>query len=104
MDPSWPGPCDQRGMPLLLLLLGIFAPRVVIIVLALFTEVMHTAYDGLLLPLVGFLILPLTTLTYAAAIHFSGGVEGTMWLVFMVVAVLIDLGSAGWHARRRRAA
>jgi hypothetical protein len=86
---------------LLLLILAIFAPRVVIVVLALFTTFLERAYDGLLLPVLGFIFLPLTTLAFAWAVNASGGVRGLFWLVVIVVAVLIDIGSWGWHVRRR---
>ena len=86
---------------LFLLIAALFAPRVVIVVLALFTDFLARAYEGLLLPLLGFLFLPLTTLVYAWAQNSAGGVKGTFWLVVMVVAIVIDIGSWGWHVRRR---
>lgn len=87
-------------MPLLLLVLAILAPRVVLAILALFTPLISRAYDGWLIPLVGFFVLPLTTIAYAVAVHMAGGVKGTLWLVVMIVAVLLDVGSSGWRLRR----
>jgi len=88
-------------LPLLLLLLGIIAPRVVIVLLALFTTFFDAAYRDLLLPLLGFIFLPTTTLAYAWAVNAAGGVQGTFWLVVMAVAVLLDLGAWGskWRFR-----
>lgn len=89
-------------MPLLLLVLGIVAPRVTLVVLALFTDLLAQAFTGLLLPLLGFLFLPVTTLVYALASVYGGGVDGGVWLVLLIVGVLIDIGAAGWHVQGRR--
>lgn len=83
-------------MPLLLLLLGFLAPRVVIVLLVLFSDIMGHAYQGLLIPLLGFFLLPATTLAYALAVYFGGGVHGPFWVLVMVVAVVLDLGSWRW--------
>jgi hypothetical protein len=87
-------------LPFLLLLLGIIAPRVVLVVLWLFTDFLARAYEGLLLPLLGFVFLPTTTLAYAWALNAAGGVEGPFWLVVMAVALLLDVGGWGWGRRR----
>lgn len=91
-------------MPLIALLLaviGLLAPRVVIVVLVIFTDFMGRAYDGIVLPLLGFLLLPATTLAYAAAVNYTGGVEGAFWILVMVVAVLVDLSAWRWGRWRR---
>lgn len=85
----------------LLLLLATIGPRFVIVMLALFSNYLQTAYTGLLIPLLGFLFLPFTTLVYAWAINTTGEVSG-LQLVVVVIAVLIDLGVVGGGANRRR--
>jgi hypothetical protein len=57
----------------------------------------------MLLLIAGFLFLPLTTLVYAWTMNTHGVVDG-MYLVAIVIAVLIDLGSLGGGevSRRRR--
>jgi len=85
----------------LLLLLATIGPRFVIALLALFSNYLQTAYTGLLIPLLGFLFLPFTTLAYAWAINTTGEVSG-LQLVVVVIAVLIDLGVVGGGANRRR--
>lgn len=85
----------------LLLLLAIIGPRFVLLALALFSNYLQAAYTGLLIPLLGFLFMPFTTLAYAWAINSTGQVAGIQ-LVVVVVAVLIDLGVIGGSADRRR--
>ena len=75
-------------------------PRFVIAVLALFSNYLQTAYTGLLIPLLGFLFMPFTTLAYAWAINSTGEVSG-LHLVVVIIAVLIDLGVIGGGANRR---
>jgi hypothetical protein len=83
------------------LLLATIGPRFVIVMLALFSNYLQTAYSGLLIPLLGFLFLPFTTLAYAWAINTTGEVSGFQLLV-VVLAALIDLGVVGGGANRRR--
>ena len=77
------------------------APRVAILLLAIFTRFMHEAYDTVLWPVLGFFLLPYTTLAYALAINQAGSVEG-LYLVLVIVAVLVDLGalSGGGYSNR----
>lgn len=89
-------------MPLLALLLALIAPRIVLLLVALFTDIVARAYEGWLVPLLGWIFLPMTTLVYALAVHVAGGVDGGLWLVLMVLAVLFDLGATGWKVRGRR--
>ena len=87
-------------MPCLIALLVIFAPRVLSVVLALFTNWFDAAFSGRLLLLVlGIVFLPITTLTYAWIVRTEGGVHSTFSIVLMVVAALIDLSS--WEGGRR---
>ena len=76
-------------------------PRVVLAVLFFFTRYIEHAYHGLLLPLLGFIFLPLTTLVYAWLINSRMPIEGIN-LIFLVVAVLIDAGGVGGGAYQRR--
>ena len=69
-------------------------PRFVMVVLWLFTDYLSRAYDGWVAPLVGFFVLPTTTLAYAVAEHETKGLKS--WGIVLVgVAVLLDLGSWG---------
>ncbi len=89
-------------MPCLLALLAVIFPRLVIVLLVIFSDWLGAAYETVLWPLLGFFFLPLTTLAYALAIHQAGAVRGG-WTVLLVLAVLLDLGSSagGGTARPR---
>lgn len=89
-------------MPILLLLIGVFFPRIVIIVLYFFTGWFSNAFDGILLPVLGFLILPITLLWYGIVQHFYAGAWTMIPTIGMVLAVLLDLGLIGRGAKGKR--
>jgi hypothetical protein len=75
-------------------LAGLALPRVVMVVLWIFTNYLGRAYDSVIVPLLGFFFLPTTTLTYAVAKNESGGLEG--WgIVILIVGVALDVGIWG---------
>jgi hypothetical protein len=88
-------------MPCLFLVLGIAFPRVILALLFFFTRYLDRPYHGFLLPLLGFIFLPLTTLIYAVIIN-SGHEPDGMYLVAIVICVLADLGLIGGGVRSRR--
>jgi len=90
-------------MPCLLALVVLLFPRVTILVLFLFTGFFERAFHSLLLLLIGFLFLPLTTLLYAWLVNTGQPVEG-IYLIAMILAVVLDVGSLGGgeYSRRRR--
>ena len=89
-------------MPCVAALLALISPRLALIVVWLFSELLDRAYDSWIVPLLGFFLLPWTTLIYAVMWDAgTNGVEGIEWL-FVILAFLIDLGSYG-GARRGRA-
>lgn len=87
-------------MGCLLAILALLTPRVVIVLLVLFTTYIGDAYQTFHWPLLGFFFLPLTTLAYALAINVNGSVDG-LYLVIVIVAVLFDLGTFGGGATVR---
>ena len=88
-------------MPCLVGCLALATPRFAIILVVIFSDYIGRAYQTTLWPVVGFFIMPLTTLAYAWAINSRGSVAG-IHLVALVVAVLLDLGLVGGSASRRR--
>ncbi len=89
-------------MPILLLLFGVFFPRIVIVVLYFFTGWFSDSFNGILLPILGFLFLPVTLLWYGIVQYFYGGAWTMIPTIGMVLAVLLDLGLIGRGAKRKR--
>jgi hypothetical protein len=85
---------------LLALLTGLF-PRIGLALVWIFTNEVDQAYDGWILPLLGLIFLPLTTLVYALLWMPAGGVDGIEWF-WVVLAFLVDIGAFGAGARSRR--
>ena len=83
-----------------LLILGIAFPRAVLVILFLLTDFLSRAYHGMLVPLLGFFFLPLTTLIYAWIVNSGGSAQG-IYLVAIVICALVDLGLIGHTARSR---
>jgi hypothetical protein len=91
-------------MPCLLLLIVVAFPRVVLALMFFLSNYLERAYTGLLLPLLGFIFLPLTTLVYAWMMNSHRAPMDSTNLVILVIAVVIDVGGLGggeWHRRRR---
>ena len=90
-------------------LISIAFPRVVLLATWLFTSRVAVAFHhGLFLPILGVLFMPFTTLMYVLAYAPGSGVRGIGWF-FVVLGVLMDLGSHGGGAKsvrrsRRRSA
>ena len=78
-------------------------PRLAIILVVIFSDYIGTACQTTIWPLLGFFVMPLTTLAYAFAWHLepSGSVQG-LGLVVVIVAALMDLGIIGGNAAHPR--
>ena len=90
-------------MPCLLLLLILIFPRIVLVWMFLTSTYLQRAYHELIIPILGFIFLPLTTLVYAWLVNNHLPIEGIN-LLYIIVAVIIDLGGLGggdYHRRRR---
>ena len=90
-------------MGCLIALLGLITPRVVMVVLWLFTNYLERAFDTFIWPLLGFIFLPTTTLAYAVAQNSFNGLRG-IGLVIFVLGILVDFGLLGGGAKSRRRA
>jgi len=80
-------------VPCFAALLAFISPRLAIIFVAIFSDLLTRAFDSWVLPFIGFFILPWTTLAYA--IMWDVGthrVTGFEWFV-VGLAFLLDLGS-----------
>ena len=76
----------------LLTLVISLAPRLVLLFLWLFTYRVSQAFEGILLPLLGFLFLPFTTLAYLLVWNPGEGVSGAAWLL-VIGGMIFDLGT-----------
>jgi hypothetical protein len=81
-------------MPCLLAVLALAVPRVVTVVLWLFTSWFRGVFDGLLFPVLGFFFVPTTLLWYSAVHNWFDGRWGPWQIAGLVVAVLIDVSPA----------
>ncbi len=88
-------------MPCLVGILAFFVPRLAIVAVVIFSDYLGAAYQTVFWPLLGFLFMPLTTLTYAWAINTNGSVSGG-YLVIVILTVLMDLGILGGGASNRQ--
>src|SRR6266704_56363 len=84
-------------------LVALFA-RLALLVVWVSTPLVHRAFQGgWLLPLLGIIFLPITTLAYVLVYSISGSVTGWGWL-WVVLAFLLDLAasSSGAYTNRHR--
>jgi hypothetical protein len=90
-----------------LILFGFFWPRVVLVLLWLFSGYPQRAFHGMLFPLLGFIFLPTTTLGYELAMNWSANGLTGLWWILPIVGLLHDLGhlgySSGWKKRQATA-
>jgi hypothetical protein len=94
---------DDTFMPCLLVVIILAFPRVVLALMFLLSNYLERAYHGLLIPLLGFFFLPVTTIVYAWLVNSHRPLDGVNLLI-LIVAVIIDAGGLGggeWHRRRR---
>ena len=91
-------------MPCLAALLALISPRLALFFVWIFSDTLSHAFDSWIVPLLGFFLLPWTTLTYAAFWDWGPGhhVTGSEWF-FVILAFMIDLSSYA-QGRRARAA
>ena len=90
-------------MGCLVILFALISPRLALIFTWLLTDILSGAFGSWLLPLIGFFVLPWTTLAYAWMWDYGPGrtVEGFEW--FLVgLAFVFDLGSLGGGSRARK--
>jgi hypothetical protein len=87
-------------MLLLGLILGAFFPRLLLFILWIFTTLVDRAFTGFIVPLLGIIFLPITTLFYVFAYNpIAHGLVGASWL-WILIGFLIDLSSYGYNGYR----
>jgi hypothetical protein len=89
-------------MPCLLLLVILLFPRVALALLFFFSTYLDRPYhNALLLLILGFVFLPLTTLVYAWMFNSGIPVVGIN-ILYLLVAAILDLGLMGGGYRSHR--
>jgi hypothetical protein len=86
-----------------LVLLAFLSPRIVLFILWLFTAYLSRAYEGWVLPTLGFFFLPATTIGYAIARNEFAGLNG-LGIVAVLIGFAVDIGLLGGGARQRKSA
>ncbi len=88
-------------MPCLFALFAAFAPRLALLFVWLFTNLVTRAFGTFIVPLLGIIFLPFTTLMYVLVWTPGLGVYGWAWF-WVAIGVLLDLGSYGGSAYGNR--
>ena len=87
----------------LILLVAVLSPRLALLLTWIFTPWVDRAFGPIIWPILGILLLPLTTLTYVILWNTNGyGVNGWEWIL-VVLAFVWDVSThgGGVFARRR---
>ena len=77
-------------MGCLLAMLAAFAPRVALVLIWIFSDLVDRAYAGFLIPLLGLILFPYATLFYVLAYSPVTGVNGWEW-AFVVLGFIFDI-------------
>ncbi len=83
-------------MPCLLVLIGMFFPRIALFFVWI-SGYGSSAFQSITVPLLGFFLMPYTTLGYAIAANEYGGAQG-VGLALVILGVIFDAG--GWGGAR----
>lgn len=89
-------------MGCLFALISILSPRLGLLLLWLFTNYVDRAFAGFILPLLGLIFAPWTTLMYVLVDVAPGSIHIAGWILIGIGAVL-DLSSYAQSAARRTA-
>ncbi len=89
-------------MGCLVALFALISPRLALFFIWIFSDLLSRAFDSWVLPLLGFFLLPWTTLAYAAMwdIGAGGEVAGFEWFI-VILAFFLDLASWAQSQRSR---
>lgn len=81
-------------MPCLFAIFTLLTPRILIVLLWLFSSWFSGIFAAAIWPVLGFIFLPTTLLWYTAVQHWFGG-QWTLWpVVGIVIALIIDVSPA----------
>jgi hypothetical protein len=89
-------------MGCLIALAALISARLALIIVWLSSNLLSRAFDSSVVPLIGFFLLPWTTLAYAVMWNSGNRVNGFDWFI-VILAFLIDLGAYAGGQRERAA-
>jgi hypothetical protein len=84
----------------LFVLLLLLSARIALAALWLFTNYVDRAFDTFVVPLLGLIFLPWTTLMYVLLWSPGQGVEGWEWIL-VALGLVVDIGSVAGRGRMR---
>ena len=79
-------------------LMALLSPRLALFFVWVFTNFVDRAFDNWIVPALGFVFLPWTTLIYALA--YNGNSVSALGWFFVVMAFLADISSYAYSGRR----
>ncbi|HEX2962791.1 MAG TPA: hypothetical protein VHO43_13415 [Ignavibacteriales bacterium] len=86
----------------LILIFAVLIPRVSIALLWFLTNWFNGMFHTILWPILGFIFLPVTLLWYSVVFHFFDNSWGTVPIIGLVIALLIDMSPGGGRRYYRR--
>ena len=88
-------------MPCLIALFALISPRLALFFVLIFSDMIDRAFDGWVVPVLGFFLLPWTTLAYVLLYDSGRQVRGFEWFI-VGLAFLFDVSSLLGGRRMRR--
>lgn len=88
-------------MPCFVVVIALFLPRLTMFFIWLLTNWFGRAFDSWIWPLIGFFLMPYTTLAYMGAMLNNNHQVSGIWLVLVIIAVVVDLGGHREATRSR---
>jgi hypothetical protein len=88
-------------LPCILAVLVLAFPRLAIILLYLLTDLFKGIYDTLLVPILGFIFMPVTLVAYTWLTK-TGRPVDAFYLVVIFIAVIVDFGMIGGGRASRK--
>jgi hypothetical protein len=79
----------------LFVILGLFFPRLTIILIEIFSYWFDTTNIGVLWIILGFIFMPFTLLWVSVVMNYYNGEWGFGTILLLILAILLDLGSDG---------
>ncbi|HVW67123.1 MAG TPA: hypothetical protein VHA78_05365 [Candidatus Peribacteraceae bacterium] len=89
-------------LTLLSILVSLIFPRLLAIILWIFTDWFNGVFETRLWPILGFIFLPTTMLWYSAVMHWYHGEWDAWRIAVLVIAILIDLSRNGYTVHKSR--